>query len=70
MFVSHKDLNGRNLTMEFCQRGAERKRCRLAEEVARAGAEAPNTFYRTTLSPVTYFRYLGRFLLAEDDNWT
>ena len=40
MFVSHKALNDRQLMPDFYRRGAERKWNFLAEEEARAGAEA------------------------------
>ena len=70
MFVSHKDLNDRHLTTEFFQRGADRKRCCLAVEESRAGADTAITSYGIPLAPVTSFKYLGIFLLAADDNWT
>ena len=68
MFVSNKALNGRHLTTAFCRRGAERKRRRLAEEEAQAGAEAAFTAYGIPLAPVTSTRYLRRVLLADDNN--
>ena len=37
MFVSHKALNVRNLTTNFCRQGEEQKRCQLAEEETREG---------------------------------
>ena len=68
MFVSHKALNRRHLATNFCYRGEERKRCRLAEEDKWAGAELASTAYGISLAPVTSFKYLGRFILAVDDN--
>ena len=47
----------------------ERKQHRLAEEEAWAGAEAEVTANDIPLYPVTSFRYLGRVLLAANDNW-
>ena len=52
-----------------CRRGAERKWPRLAEEEARAGTDMAITAYGVPLAPVTSFKYLGRFIVAEDDNW-
>ena len=69
MFVSQKALNGRHLAMYFFQRGVEQKWRHLAEEEARAGIEIEITAYGFRLDPVTYFKYLGRFLTAEDNAW-
>ena len=69
MFVSHKAFNGRNIVTEFFQRGDERKRRCLAEEEARLGAELTITAYGIPLYPVTSFKYLGRVILAADDDW-
>ena len=69
MFVSHKDLNGWHMKTAFFRQVSERKRCRLAEEEARPGAETEITAYRTPLAPVTSFKYLGRVLLAADNDW-
>ena len=65
MFVSHKALNNRNLTMTLCRRGEERKQHLLAKEEAQTGVEADFTAYWIPLAPVTSFRCLGRFLLFE-----
>ena len=69
MFVSHKALNVRHMTTEFCWQGAERKWCCLAEEEARAGAETLITAYEIPLSPITSFKYLGRILTVANDDW-
>ena len=69
MFVSHKALNIRHMTTAFCQRGADRKRCRLAEEEARAGDETTITAYEIPLTPVTSFKYLGEILTAAEYDW-
>ena len=47
----------------------ERKWRRLAEEEAREGTDRSLTAYGVPLSQVTSFKYLGRVLKAEDDNW-
>ena len=62
MFVSHRSLNGRHLTTDFCRQGAERKRRRLAEEGALGGAEASFSAYGIPLAPVTTFSYVERVL--------
>ena len=66
MFVSHKDLNGRHMTTDFCRRGAERKWRRLAEEEARTEANMAITAYGIPLTLVTPFKYLGRIITAKD----
>ena len=69
MFVSHKALNGWHLKTEFFQWGEERKRRRLSEEEARAGFEEAITAYGTPIAPVTSLKYIGRVLLAADNDW-
>ena len=69
IFVSHKALNGRHLTTAFFWQGEERKRRCLVEEESRVGAEVVITAYGVPLSPVTSFKYLGRFLSAADNDW-
>ena len=69
MFMSHKAFNGRHLSTDFCRRGEERKRRRLAEEEAQAVKVRAITTYGNPLSPVTSFKYLGIFLSAADDDW-
>ena len=70
MFVSHKALNGWHLTEAFLCLEDKRKRRRLAEEQARAGAEVAIAAYGTPLDPDTSFRYLWRFLSEADYEWT
>ena len=69
MFVPQKSLNCRYLAMAFCQRGADRKWWRLAEEEARAGTDMEFIAYEVLLAPFTHFKYLGQVLAAEDDDW-
>ena len=68
MFVSHKALNGQHLTVAFCRRGEELKRCHMAEEEAQGDTETAITSYRIPLAPVTSFKYLGRVLLASEND--
>ena len=42
----------------------------MAEEEAQEGKERTMTAYGVPLSQVTSFKYMGRFLATEDDNWT
>ena len=69
MFVSHKALNGQYLTRAFCRNVEERKRRLLEKEEAQAGTELAITAYGISLSPVTYWKYLGRVLSVADGNW-
>ena len=69
MFVSLKALNSRHLTESFCQRGVDRERRCLKEEEAWVGDEADIIAYGIPPALVTSFRYLGRFLLAADEDW-
>ena len=47
----------------------ERKRRRLEDEEALAGAEAAFTAYGNPLALVTSFRYIRRVILANDNDW-
>ena len=69
MFVSHKALNSRHTTTAFCRQVAERKRRRLEEEEARTGAQMAITVYGIPLYPFTSFKYIGKILMAEDNDW-
>ena len=69
IFVSLNSLNGRHLTMESCRQGEERKWIRLAEEEARAGEEAEIKAYGIPLDPFLSFKYLRRFISAEENYW-
>ena len=67
--MTQKALNGRQLATEFCRQGMERKWHHLAEEEAWEGTETALTDYGVPLSQVTSFKYLGRVLAAEDNDW-
>ena len=62
MFVTLRDFNGRNSTMDICKRGDECKLRRLAAEEAIKGARTDLTNYGFPLTVVSYFKYLGRVL--------
>ena len=70
MFVLHKALNGQHLATDICRRGEERKWRRLTEYEARSVAETAITAYGITLDPVSSLNYLGRVMLALENNWT
>ena len=55
--------------MEFCRQGEERKWIRLAEEEVRAGEEKEIKAYGIPLDPVTSFKYLRRFISADENYW-
>ena len=69
MLVPRRALNGRYLTTAQCARGEERKRRRLAEAEARESSERAINSYRKPIKNVSAFRYLGRVLMAGDDDW-
>ena len=69
MFVPQKALNGRHIETAFCRWGMERKWRRMAEEEAWSGLERALTDYGVYLYQVTSFKYLGRVLASEDDDW-
>ena len=70
MFVAQKSLNGRHLATDSSQRGMERKWCRLVEEEARSRTDMKLTAYGVPLSQFTSFKYLGRVLAAEENEWS
>ena len=69
IFLLHKSLNICHLTTAFCRQGEERKRLCLAEEEARAGAEAAIIFYGIPLAPITPFKYFRRVISVADKDW-
>ena len=52
-----------------CRKVSERKRWRLAAEKERAVTSREVNAYGCPLDMVIYFRYLGREILAADNNW-
>ena len=69
MQVPRKALNWCHLGTAQCEKGAERKRRRLAETETRESLERAFSAYGKPMEAVTEFRYLGRILTATDDNW-
>ena len=69
MKVPRKALNGRHLGTTQCEKGAERKRRRLAETETRENLERAFSAYGQPMEAVTEFRYLGWLLTAMDDDW-
>ena len=52
-----------------CEKGAERKQRRLAAEEERVVTSSVFSAYGRPLEMVTSFRYMGRVILAADENW-
>ena len=62
--VLWKCLNGSHKSTSWCNKGAGSKRRRLVVETSRAFSP-----YGSTLDMFLTFKYLGRVLLAADDDW-
>ena len=62
-------LNRKHLTTAQCDQGVKRKRRRMAKEELRESADRDFQDYSRSLEMVTSFKYLGRVLKAEEDNW-
>ena len=69
MLVPRKALNGTQRRTAQCIRGVERRRRRLAEEEGREVTVRNFSAYGRPLGMVTSFKYLGRVILATDDDW-
>ena len=69
MLFPQRNLNGRHPSTDQCDRGAERKRRRLAEAETRESVERAFEAHRETIPNVLAFRYLGRVLTAGDNDW-
>ena len=68
MLVPLKSLNGMHRCTSQCNHGVERKRRGLAEEEEREVTARAFSPYERPLYMVTSFRYLGRVILAADDD--
>ena len=53
-----------------CKKGAERTRRRLEETETRENADLAFHAYRKPMEAMSECRYLGRLLMATDDEWT
>ena len=69
MLATWRDLNGRHHATVMCKKGAERKRRRMAEAELRESTERYFEAYRKPLETVSNFKYLGRLMMAGDDDW-
>ena len=69
MIVPWRALNGRHPGTAQFNKGAERKRRRLAEVETRESKERAFEAYREPIKNVSAFTYLGRVLMAGDDDW-
>ena len=54
---------------EMCRSGADKKRRRLAEAEVRDSAEMAFEVYKKQIQSLPRFKYLGRILTEEDDDW-
>ena len=69
MLVPWRALNGRHHATAMCKKGAERKRCWMAEAELRDSTERAFEAYGKPLETVSTFNYLGRVMTAGSDNW-
>ena len=67
MLVLWAALNGCHPNTAYCDKGVERKRCRLEAEQMHASMERAFQSYGRPLTLVTLFKYLGRILTALED---
>ena len=69
MFVYQKSLSGRHLSTDLYQLGEEQKRRFLEAKEAEAGADMALNAYSHPLAVVQSFKYLGRVLSAQGNDW-
>ena len=69
MMFPWSTLNGRQPVTAQCVRGAEQKRRWLAGAELREITERSFEDYGEPLENVASFKYLGRVMTAEDDDW-
>ena len=69
MLVPWQALNGRHKNTEMYRSGAEKKRRRLAEAEVRDSEEMAFKVYGEQLQTAPWFKYLGRILTEEVDDW-
>ena len=70
IFSLWSSLNDRHPVTDMCTRGVEKKRRRIAAEVARSGVETAFQAYGQPLANVGLFKYLGCLPMATDYYWT
>ena len=70
MLVHRKDLNGRHPGTAQCNKGAKRKRRRLAEAETQESTEWAFEAYGEPIKNMLAFTYLGRVLTANDEDWS
>ena len=69
MLFLWEDLNLRHSTTDHCTWGEDQKCQRTEEEEAREGDEPEVKTYGQPLTMVSLFSYLGRNLMAIDNDW-
>ena len=69
MLVPWRALKGTHHATALCNKGAERKRRRIAEAELRDITERAFEAYGKPMETVLTFKYLGRVMTAGDDDW-
>ena len=69
MLVPWEDLNGHQPNTIQFKKGAEQKRCRLGPEDLRENTGQDLWAYGCTLDLVPSFKYLGRIIMASDNDY-
>ena len=69
MQIPWASLNGGHRNTAMCARGADRKKRRLAAEAARKARETVFHAYGQPLENVSLFKYLGRMVSDDDNDW-
>jgi hypothetical protein len=69
MFVPRPAIHTTHPRTAMCRKGADRKRQRLAKEDARRATEHVLMARGEPLESVSIFKYLGRLLSSNDDDW-
>ena len=70
MLVPCKALNGTHRRTEYCTRGADQKRRRLAAEQERQVITRAFRAYEFPLEMMTSSKYLGWEILATENDWS
>ena len=69
ILVPQQALNRRHLDTTQCKKGSEQKRQQLAEAETREISERAFENYREPIKNVSDLKYMGRVLMAGDNNW-
>ena len=69
MQVPRRELNGRHPGTAQYKKGVEQKIRRLAEAETRESVEWAFEVYGAPIKTVTEYKYLGRLMTANEDDW-